>query len=273
MTHLQFADDTVLFCRAELKEVQFLKMILHAFEGCSGLKINFGTSMCYGIGLKEEEVMSFAEVIGCLVGSFQMKYLGMQVGVNPAKKSSWEPILGRFKQKLASWRSANLSMAGRVVLIKSALCSLPLYYASIYKIPISVAHELEKIQKQFLWGGSDSRKKVHYVKWATVLKPKQYGGLGISGMVETNLALLTKWWGRLVSGKGGLWRRMIIEKYAIKGAHDPTKMTSKVSRLSSTWKNIISAVQGNSEVVMAFREGLKLKPGRGNEISFGIMCG
>ncbi|KAL9658967.1 hypothetical protein QQ045_030941 [Rhodiola kirilowii] len=136
--------------KAELKEVQFLKMILHAFEGCSGLKINFGTSMCYGIGLKEEEVMSFAEVIGCLVGSFQMKYLGMQVGVNPAKKSSWEPILGRFKQKLASWRSANLSMAGRVVLIKSALCSLPLYYASIYKIPISVAHELEKIQKQFL---------------------------------------------------------------------------------------------------------------------------
>ncbi|KAL9676049.1 hypothetical protein QQ045_004262 [Rhodiola kirilowii] len=97
MTHLQFADDTVLFCSAELKEVQFLKMILHSFEGCSGLKINFGKSMCYGIGLEEEEIMGFVKVLGCPVGSFPMKYLGMQVGVNPAKKSSWEPILLRFK--------------------------------------------------------------------------------------------------------------------------------------------------------------------------------
>ncbi|KAL9690818.1 hypothetical protein QQ045_011229 [Rhodiola kirilowii] len=257
MTHLQFADDTVLFCRADMKEVHFLKMILHVFEGCSGLKINFGKSMCYGIGLKEEEVLSFAEVIGCPAGSFPMSYLGMQVGANPAKKQAWEPMLRRFKQKLGSWRSANLSMAG-----------LPLYYASIYKMPIGVAHELEKIQKQFLWGGSESRKKVHHVKWASVLKPKQYGGLGIVGMVEKNMALLTKWWWRLVSGQGGLWRRMISEKYAIKGAHDPLKMTAKVSRVSRTWKNIISAVRGNSEVATAFREGLKLKLGRGNEISF-----
>ncbi|KAL9686487.1 hypothetical protein QQ045_023947 [Rhodiola kirilowii] len=248
MTHLQFADDTVLFCNAEMKEVQFLTMILHAFEGCSGLKINFGKSMCYGIGLEEEEIKSFAEVLGCPVGSFPMKYLGMQVGANPMKKSSWEPILGRFRQKLASWKSANLLMAGRVVLIKSTLCSLPLYYALIYKMPTSVALEMEKIQRQFLWGGTEIRKKVHYVKWSTVLKPKQFGGLGITGMVEKNVALLTKWWWKLITGKGGLWRRVIIEKYAIKGAHDPCKMTAKTNRLSSTWKNIIEALQGNLEL-------------------------
>ncbi|KAL9675754.1 hypothetical protein QQ045_003960 [Rhodiola kirilowii] len=87
-------------------------------------------------------------------------------------------------------------------------------------------------------------------------------------MVEKNIALLAKWWWWLVTGKGGLWRRMIIKKYNIKGSYDPSKMIVKARKVSSTWKDIIKSVQGNSEVATAFRDGLKLKLGRGNEISF-----
>ncbi|KAL9675538.1 hypothetical protein QQ045_003740 [Rhodiola kirilowii] len=93
----------------DMKEVQNLKMILHSFEGCSGLKINFGKSMCYGICLKDEDTQSFARVLRCPVGSLQMKYLGIMVGANPAKKSTWDPILLRFKKKLASWRCGESS--------------------------------------------------------------------------------------------------------------------------------------------------------------------
>ncbi|KAL9681628.1 hypothetical protein QQ045_013414 [Rhodiola kirilowii] len=268
MTHLQFADDTVLFCQANLEEIQRLKMILYGFEGCSGLKINFSKSMCYGIGLKEEETQSFARVLGCPVGSFPMKYLGLQVGVNPSRVSTWAPILQKFKDKLASWKSVNLSMAGILVLIKAALCNMPLYYASIYKIPIIVAQEMEKIQRQFLWGGMEGRKKIHYVKWATITKSRKFGGLGVQALREKNMALLTKWWWNLISGRGGLWRRMVLEKYAIKGAHVPGEVSLKTRKLSSCWKNIINAVKGNDEIGAAFREGLKLRLGRGNEIKF-----
>ncbi|CAM8979776.1 unnamed protein product [Rhodiola kirilowii] len=268
LTHLQFADDTVLLCRAEIKEVRNLKMILEAFEGCSGLEINYEKSQCFGIGLKEEEVQRFAEELNCPVGRMPMKYLGMQVGVNPAKLSTWEPIIQRFRDKLASWRRASLSMAGRVVLIKSALCSLPLYYASMYKLPITVAREMERIQRQFLWGGTESRRKVHYVKWDVVTRPRKFGGLGIQGLVEKNMILLTKWWWKLVTGEGGLWRRMIMNKYDIAGAHDQSLVSIRRNRLSNSWKNILNIVQGNSEVAEAFREGVKLKLGRGNDILF-----
>ncbi|KAL9691756.1 hypothetical protein QQ045_012182 [Rhodiola kirilowii] len=61
---------------------------------------------------------------------------------------------------------------------------------------------------------------------------------------------------------------MIIDKYAIKGAHDPVNVAVRSNRLSSTWKNIFRIVQGNSEVALAFREGIKLKLGRGNNIAF-----
>ncbi|KAL9684921.1 hypothetical protein QQ045_022363 [Rhodiola kirilowii] len=88
-------------------------------------------------------------------------------------------------------------------------------------MPILVAQEMEKIPRRFMWGSSDLRRKIHYVKWSKITKPKKYGGLGIQGMVDKNLVLLAKWWWKLVS-----------------------------------------------EVALAFREGLKLKLGNGNGISF-----
>ncbi|KAL9664080.1 hypothetical protein QQ045_019477 [Rhodiola kirilowii] len=268
LSHLQFADDTILFCKAELGEVQRLKRILKIFEGCSGLKINYSKSMCFGLGLKEEETQSFAKQLNCPVGRLPMNYLGIKVGGNPANKETWEPIVQRFNLKLASWRSANLSMAGRVILIKSALCSLPLYYASIYKIPISVAKKMEMIQRRFLWGGSEGGRKIHYVKWDSVKKPKKFGGLGIQGLIEKNLVLLAKWWWKLIEGEGGLWRRMIIEKYGLKQIQDPVNVKYKSSRISSTWRNIIKTVQGNTEIALAFREGIKFSLGNGSEVSF-----
>ncbi|KAL9683236.1 hypothetical protein QQ045_015055 [Rhodiola kirilowii] len=268
LTHLQFADDTILFYKADLQEVQNLKAILESFAICSGLTINYGKSMCLGVGIDAEQLQTFANELGCPMGSVPLSYLGMQVGCNPGRLTTWKPILQKFKNKLASWRSANLSMAGRVVLIKSALSNLPLYYASLYKMPVMVAQVMEKIQRQFLWGSSENRKKTHYVKWSKITRPKKYGGLGIQGMIEKNMVLLSKWWWKLISGKGGLWRRMILEKYAIKGPHDPKAVSLHRSKLSNSWRDILKTVQGNSEVALAFREGLKLKLGCGREVKF-----
>ncbi|KAL9675464.1 hypothetical protein QQ045_003666 [Rhodiola kirilowii] len=93
LTHLQFADDTVLFYRADAMEFQNLRAILIAFEGCSGLKINFDKSLCFGIGLKVEEVSEYAKVFRCPLGGFPMKYLGMQ-----SEGKIWEfKLIGTIK--------------------------------------------------------------------------------------------------------------------------------------------------------------------------------
>ena len=42
--HLLFADDTLIFCKADLDHILILRMILIWFEAVSGLKINLGKS-------------------------------------------------------------------------------------------------------------------------------------------------------------------------------------------------------------------------------------
>lgn len=48
ISHLQFADDTIVFLKPSLANVQNLKKILQCFQLSSGLKINFGKSSLYG---------------------------------------------------------------------------------------------------------------------------------------------------------------------------------------------------------------------------------
>ena len=49
ISHLFFADDTFLFCRVELREVQTIQNILRKYELASGQKINPGkTTLFFG---------------------------------------------------------------------------------------------------------------------------------------------------------------------------------------------------------------------------------
>lgn len=50
VTHLKFANNTILFCFTRWEEVTILKRILRCFEFVSGLKINLAKSMLMGVG-------------------------------------------------------------------------------------------------------------------------------------------------------------------------------------------------------------------------------
>ncbi|KAL9663373.1 hypothetical protein QQ045_018759 [Rhodiola kirilowii] len=268
MNHLQYPDDTVIFCEAEMVEIKALRRILKSFEASSGLRINYSKSKCVGIGVKEIELRQYAQTLGCDTGQLLMEYLGIPVGADPGRLKTWAPVIDKFKEKLASWRSSTLSMAGRLVLVKAALSNLPVYYASLFKMPVQVVAQLERLQRRFLWGSSEKGRKIHYFKWEKLQRPKAFGGLGIQGMAEKNSSLLARWWWRLVSSRDGLWRRMILEKYSIKDCHNLEEVNVQERKASKPWRDILRVVKGNSEVGLAFREGMQVKLGNGNTLRF-----
>ena len=52
---------------------------------------------------------------------------------------------------------------------------------------------LEKVQRDFLWGGGALVQKPHLVRWNTVCLEKRKGGLGVRNPSLINIALLCKW--------------------------------------------------------------------------------
>ncbi|XP_028055425.1 uncharacterized protein LOC114259593 [Camellia sinensis] len=134
LSHLQFADKSILFCEADMDEVVIVKRLLRCFEVLSGFRINYHKSVVCGIGVNDVFLHAFAKLLNCKVQSLPLKFLGLPLGANP----------------------------GRLTLIKSVLSSLPVYYLSLFKMPKGVAHEIEKIEAAFLWGGVHSLNTFHF---------------------------------------------------------------------------------------------------------------
>ena len=96
---------------------------------------------------------------------------------------------------------------------KSTLSSLPTYFLSLFVIPKRVCATLEKIQRDFLWGGGALENKPHLVSWKVICAAKKDGGLGIHSLATFNKALLRKWLWRFANKNEPLWKQIISSKY------------------------------------------------------------
>ena len=121
------------------------------------------------------------------------------------------------RRSLALWKRQYISKGGRITLIKSTLASMPIYQMSIFKMPKIVARRLEKVQRDFLWGGGNLEGKIHLVNWEVVCTDKDKGGLGLRKLAMLNKALLGKWIWRYACDKDSLWRQVIKVKYGQEG--------------------------------------------------------
>jgi hypothetical protein len=141
ISHLLFAYDFFLFFRASSTEALRMKKILSIYEVASGQAINLQKSEIFcSKNYHKQSVLGTG------------KYLSLPSMIGRSKKATFNCIKHRVWKTINSWSSKCLSKAGREVLIKLILQSIPTYFMSLFTLPSSLCDEIEKNYEFLLVG-------------------------------------------------------------------------------------------------------------------------
>ena len=94
----------------------------------------------------------------------------------------------------------------------------------------------EKLIRDFWWGDEEGQRKVHWMAWERMIKPKRAGGIGFRDMHLFNQALLAKQAWRLVVNPESLCAKVIKAKYYPQGHILDTVFPQSASL---TWQGIL----------------------------------
>ena len=133
--------------------------------------------------------------------------------------------------------------------------AIPTFSMSCFKLPITLCHEIEAMIRKFWWGQRGTRRRIHWVKWSKMCRPKSLGGIGFRELQKFNDAMLGKQIWRLLQNQDSLFYKFFKTKFFPHG----TIFDAKENRGSFAWRSILKG----REII---RQGLKWRIRNGSKV-------
>lgn len=168
-------------------------------------------------------------------------------------------LIERIDARLEGWKTKFLSFAGRQVLAKSIISSIPYYAMQSTLLPEGICDLIDRKIRSFVWSSVDGHRRMHLVRWEEVTRSKQ-GGLGIRRTKDMNIAFLAKLGWRMETKGESLWAQVLKDKY---GNRDMRLEDARWKPgASNTWRGIINSLP-------VVREGTRKWVKRGDDTILG----
>lgn len=236
VSHLLFADDSLLFFKAQGDQAIKLKKVLDIYATSTGQLINPSEcSIWFGDSCPLAQRLEVRNILEVTQESFETKYLGLPTPDGRMSRGRFESLQARLAKCLVEWDDNHKSQAAKEVLIKVVAQAIPVYVMSVFKLPYSLCDELTKMTRRYWWGAEEGKKKTHWIAWDIMMRPKSFGGMGFRDMRLFNQALLAKQAWRLIQYPDTLCAQILKAKYFPNGSLIDTVFTGNGS---STWHAI-----------------------------------
>lgn len=222
-----------------MREASIIQGIIHNYATFSGQKVNVEKSKVFFLNTSQLVQHRLQSFWGFEPSNLPYAYLGIPFFIKQDKLSFWDKIISVISKRILSWNHRWLSLAGKIILIKSVLNVVPIYLMSVLKSPKSMIVSLQDTLRTFLWSSNkDGRKKISLVAWDKVYLPKDLGGIGIRNLENQNLSLGAKLVWKLYEYLDSLWAQIIYAKYLNNGPREYIFQISNLPSGSVMWNFI-----------------------------------
>ena len=201
-----FADDLTGFLKDDFSLINFLKLIKD-YGSCSGLKINNEKSEIMLLGNRAYTLQQdYAVTSTDLKVKKSVKILGVHFTYDfrAKQKLNADELIISIQQKLRTWRWRDLTIIGRIQIVKTFIVPIFLYRASLISVNKEFVKDVNKIIFDFIWKGKDK------VKRSALISDIEDGGLKaphLESIIETQRVLCCK---KLASNQPSNWKNIIL---------------------------------------------------------------
>ncbi|OMP01064.1 reverse transcriptase [Corchorus capsularis] len=204
VSHALFADDIIFFAKANNRNCESILNTLDFFCERSGQKVNVDKSKIWFSPTVSEE--SSCRITRNL-DFRKTNNLGLYLG---------HPILDAIVD----------------------------YNMQVSHLPAATLEEVDRIQRNFVWGDGEENKKIHLVGWDRITRSKKRGGLNLRKAKLRNIALMAKLVWRAKKNPEDLWVKAINSKYKL------LELKKRVGSNSDVWTSMMKGVE-------VFRKGCR----------------
>ncbi|XP_057787364.1 uncharacterized protein LOC131004671 [Salvia miltiorrhiza] len=260
VSHLLFADDCIIFGRANADEIRRIRDIIGDYEHVSGQKVNLEkSSISFSSGVGVELRGELAGLLGVQYIEQGGRYLGIPSTVGRSKTEIFQMLVDRTRKKSKDWKRRFLSSVGKVVLIKAVLQAIPSYLMSCFVIPEQICQNLNGIAARFFWGQKQEERRIHWKSWKSLCVPKKEWGLGFRDLSLFNRAMLAKQVWRIIQNDSSLLARSLKARYF---PRTDILLASRAHNPSYIWTSLLAGRD-------LLNEGVAWKIGDGSRIRIG----
>ena len=186
--------DAAVFLAPIKDDVKFFADTLKRFGEVTGLITNCNKSLVAPIQCENMDLTDILQPFPANRSSFPMKYIGLPLSIKRLKRIHFQPLEDKIAAQLAPRMGKHVASPGRVVLVKSVLTAIAIYYITVLNLLVEVLNKIDALRQAYLWEGCGKviggKCKIN---WDQVCRSKLQGGLGILNLKKFATALRIRW--------------------------------------------------------------------------------
>lgn len=128
-------------------------------------------------------------------------------------------------------------------MIKVVAQAIPTYIMSVFKLPMSVCDDLNRMVRNFWWGASEGKRKTYWMAWPKIQARKMQGVLGFRNFRLFNQALLARQAWRLLTNPESLCAQVLKARYYPDGRLEDTVFRGTPHLLGKQFSMVLTSLR------------------------------